>query len=118
MKDTFTRSCQHWSETSRKEMENFYALASIDYKHLAEKFEWKKWLETHQFNVGKRSLKLLDIACGSGKFPSALVQHAKLTNAQILPVEYALLDPSDFSINEARKTSLDVNTKLEMENKT
>ena len=103
MKDTFTRSCQHWSETSRKEMENFYALASIDYKYLAEKFEWKKWLEMHQFNVGERSLKLLDVACGSGKFPSALVQYAKLTNAKILPVEYALLDPSDFSIAEARK---------------
>ncbi len=103
MKDTFTRSCQHWSETCRKEMENFYVLASIDYKHLAEKFEWNKWLEMHQFNVGERSLKLLDVACGSGKFPSALVQYAKLTNAKILPVEYALLDPSDFSIAEARK---------------
>ena len=36
MKDTFIRSCEHWSETSRNEMENFYALASIDYKYLAE----------------------------------------------------------------------------------
>ena len=40
MKDTFIRSCEHWSETSRNEMENFYALASIDYKYLAEKFNW------------------------------------------------------------------------------
>ncbi len=37
MKDTFIRSCEHWSESSRNEMENFYALASIDYKYLAEK---------------------------------------------------------------------------------
>ena len=37
MRDTFKRSCKHWSETSRNEMENFYALASIDYKYLAEK---------------------------------------------------------------------------------
>ena len=103
MKSTFTRSCEHWSETSRKEMENFYALASIDYKYLAEKFEWKEWLEMHQINAGKRSLKLLDVACGSGKFPSALIQYAKLTEAKILPVEYALLDPSDFSISETRK---------------
>ena len=36
MKDTFIRSCEHWSETSRNEMENFYALASIDYKYLAK----------------------------------------------------------------------------------
>ena len=103
MKDTFMRSCEHWSESSRNEMQNFYTLASIDYKHLAERFNWKEWFETHQANIGKRGLKLLDIACGSGKFPSALVQHANLSNAKILPVEYSLLDPSSFSIAEARK---------------
>tara|TARA_X000000950_G_scaffold284746_1_gene388598 strand:- start:293 stop:1144 length:852 start_codon:yes stop_codon:yes gene_type:complete len=103
MKDTFLRSCEHWSETSRDEMQNFYTLASVDYKYLAEKFQWKKWLETHQTNVGQRRLKLLDIACGSGKFPSALIQYAKLSKAKILPIEYALLDPSSFSIAEARK---------------
>jgi len=103
MKDTFIRSCEHWSERSRNEMQNFYTLASIDYKHLAERFEWKKWLEIHQANVGQRRLKILDVACGSGKFPSALFQFAKLADARILPVEYALLDPSSFSIAEARK---------------
>ena len=103
MKDTFTRSCEHWSETSHNEMENFYTLASIDYKYLAERVEWKKWLENHQANVGKRRLKILDVACGSGKFPSALLKYAKLSDAKILPVEYALLDPSSFSIAEARK---------------
>ena len=97
------RSCEHWSESSRNEMQNFYTLASIDYKHLAEKFNWKEWLEAHQVNIGKRGLKLLDIACGSGKFPSALIQNANLSNAKILPVEYSLLDPSSFSIAEARK---------------
>ena len=103
MKDTFTRSCEHWSETSRNEMENFYTLASIDYKYLAEGFAWKKWLENHQANIGKRRIKLLDVACGSGKFPSALLQYAKLADAKILPVEYSLLDPSPFSIAETRK---------------
>lgn len=103
MKDTFIRSCEHWSENSRNEMQNFYTLASVDYKYLAEKFEWKKWLEIHQANVGNRKLKLLDIACGSGKFPSALNQYANLSEAKILPVEYSLLDPSSFSISEARK---------------
>ena len=103
MKDTFIRSCEHWSETSRNEMENFYALASIDYKHLAERFDWKEWLEIHQTNVGGRRLKILDVACGSGKFPSALVQYAKLADANLLPIDYALLDPSAFSISEARK---------------
>ena len=103
MKDTFIRSCEHWSETSRNEMENFYSLASIDYKHLAEKFDWKKWLEVHQTNVGERRLKILDVACGSGKFPSALVQYARLADANLLPIDYTLLDPSSFSISEARK---------------
>ena len=103
MKDTFIRSCEHWSETSRNEMENFYALASIDYKYLAEKFDWKEWLEIHQTNIGERRLKILDVACGSGKFPSALVQYAKLADANLLPIDYALLDPSLFSISEARK---------------
>ncbi|MEL0125004.1 MAG: class I SAM-dependent methyltransferase [Alphaproteobacteria bacterium] len=103
MKDTFARSCEHWSEKSRGEMDNFYSLASVDYKYLAEKFEWNKWLEIHQTNVGKRRLKLLDVACGSGKFPSALFKYSKLVDAKILPIEYALLDPSSFSIKEARK---------------
>ena len=103
MKDTFIRSCEHWSETSRNEMQNFYSLASVDYKYLAEKIEWKKWFEIHQANVGNRKLKLLDIACGSGKFPSALNEYANLSEAKILPIEYSLLDPSSFSISEARK---------------
>ncbi len=103
MKDTFLRSCEHWTEANRNEMENFYTLASVDYKYLAKAFDWKKWLETHQTNVGQRRLKLLDVACGSGKFPSALFQYAKLVDARILPVEYSLLDPSSFSIAEARR---------------
>ena len=103
MKDTFMRSCEHWSESSRNEMQNFYTLASIDYKHLAEKFDWKNWFENHQTKIGRRRIKLLDIACGSGKFPTALVQYANLSEAKILPVEYSLLDPSPFSIAEARK---------------
>ena len=103
MKDTFVRSCEHWSEKSRDEMENFYSLASVDYKYLAEKFEWNKWLEILQTKVGKRRLKLLDVACGSGKFPSALFKYSKLADAKISPVEYSLLDPSSFSIKEARK---------------
>ena len=103
MKDTFIRSCEHWSENSRNEMQNFYSLASVDYKYLVEKFAWKKWLEIHQANVGNRKLKLLDIACGSGKFPSALNQYANLSETKILPIEYSLLDPSSFSISEARK---------------
>ena len=50
----------------------FYRLASVDYKHLAEAIDWRHWLETRQKEAGSRSLQLLDVACGSGKFPKAL----------------------------------------------
>ena len=103
MTDTFLRSCKHWSEANRTEMEAFYTLASIDYKYLAEAFDWKKWLETLQNDVGNRKLKILDVACGSGKFPLALNQYSQISEAKISPVEYSLLDPSSFSISETRK---------------
>ena len=103
MNDTFLRSCAHWSESSRKEMEAFYTLAYIDYKYLAEAFDWKNWLEIHQNNVGQRKLTLLDVACGSGKFPLALGKYSNIQNAKILPIKYSLLDPSSFSIKEARR---------------
>ncbi len=103
MTDTFQRSCAHWSEAGRVEMDRFYALASVDYKHLAEAIDWKNWFEERQQIVGPRNLKLLDVACGSGKFPSALKQFGRVSEASILPVEYSLLDPSAFSISETRK---------------
>ena len=84
-------------------MEDFYALASIDYKYLAEAIDWKHWLETRQKKVGPRCIRLLDIACGSGKFPQALVSYANVANASIRAIDYALLDPSSFSISEARE---------------
>ena len=101
--DTFERSCDHWSEASRQEMEDFYTLASVDYRHLAEAIDWKSWLETRQKIVGPRNLRLLDVACGSGKFPAALVSYANIADAEISPVDYALLDPSGFSISEAQQ---------------
>jgi ubiquinone/menaquinone biosynthesis C-methylase UbiE len=103
MSDTFDRSCQHWSEAGRAEMEAFYALASVDYRHLAEALDWKAWLEARQEQAGDRRLRLLDVACGSGKFPSALVRHAGVAAAAIQPVDYALLDPAEFSVAEARR---------------
>ena len=102
MHDTFQRSCQHWSEESRDEMEQFYALASVDYKYLAKALDWKQWLEEQQELVGNRNLKILDVACGSGKFPLALTKFSNVANANILPVDYSLLDPSNFSIAETR----------------
>ena len=103
MSDTFQRSCEHWTETNRPEMDHFYALASVDYRYLAEAFNWRDWLETRQAEVGRRQLKLLDVACGSGKFPAALCQYATVQGANVSPIEYSLLDPSAFSLTEARE---------------
>ena len=101
--DTFERSCDHWSEAGRPEMEDFYALASVDYRHLAKAIDWNAWFRARQKAVGTRSLRLLDVACGSGKFPAALASDADISSATASPVDYALLDPSSFSISEARQ---------------
>lgn len=99
---TFDRSCEHWSETSRREMEHFYSLAWLDYRHLAQAVDWVQWFEARQGLAGERNLELLDVACGSGKFPAALLRDTGLGAAAIRPVGYNLLDPSAFSVAEAR----------------
>ena len=103
MSDILTRSNAHWSEAGRKGMDAFYHLATDDYRHLAEARDWRSLFEKAQAKAGGRALRLLDVACGSGKFPNALARHAGLAEAGIRPVETALLDPSAFSIAEARE---------------
>ncbi len=100
--DTFERSCAHWSEQGRQEMENFYVLAVEDYRQLAVSFDWAAWLKDHERHAGERAIRLLDVACGSGKFPSALQEHAGLSTAGLNPVQYDLLDPTSFALEEAR----------------
>ncbi|MEO1174898.1 MAG: class I SAM-dependent methyltransferase [Myxococcota bacterium] len=80
-------------------MEHFYTLATVDYRYLAESRNWAQWFLERQ-NPG-RTLRLLDVACGSGKFPRALAAHADL--AGVADVNYALLDPSPFSIAETKR---------------
>jgi len=100
--DILTRSTAHWSEAGRKGMDAFYTLATDDYRHLAEARDWTGWLSGLQERAGARSLRLLDVACGSGKFPNALVRHAGVAGAGLRPVATDLLDPAAFSIAEAR----------------
>jgi SAM-dependent methyltransferase len=102
MTDVLTRSNAHWSEAGRAGMDAFYRLATDDYRHLALARDWRAIFEAAQAKVGARPLRLLDVACGSGKFPNALVTHAGLAEADIRPIETALLDPSAFSLAEAR----------------
>jgi len=102
MKNTYDRSCEHWSEGSRQEMEDFYSLASVDYEYLANAHDWKSWLTQFENNSNTRT-QLLDIACGSGKFPTALLKHPKINLNEIKKIDYSLLDPSSFSIEETAK---------------
>lgn len=98
--DTFERSCEHWSDAGRAGMEAFYELARVDYRHLVEAYDWAGTFRA----LGERSggVRLADIACGSGKFPEALLAHTPLAGITDLRVAYDLLDPSPFSLREAR----------------
>ena len=94
--ETAQRSLDHWSEASRAEMQAFYALATEDYNQLAAARDWAADLRGHA--VGGR-VRLLDVACGSGKFPTALLTAGLPVEP---PVQVDLLDPSAFSLAEAR----------------
>ena len=98
--DTYERSCAHWSESGRDEMESFYTLATVDYRYLAESRDWVAWLKGHQARAGE--LRVLDVACGSGKFPAAL-QAFSTGLSGLADIHYDLLDPSEFSIQETRR---------------
>lgn len=112
--DTFERSCEHWSDAGRDEMEAFYELAQVDYRHLAEAYDWaaafrslaSRRLADSPVAIDGVGLRLVDIACGSGKFPQALSDYAGVAvqvNARDLEIDYHLLDPSEFSLIEARQ---------------
>jgi SAM-dependent methyltransferase len=94
--DTAQRSLDHWSEAGRAEMQAFYALATEDYRQLSGARDWNADLSRHAVD-GR--VKLLDVACGSGKFPTALLASG-LSERPVVEVD--LLDPSAFSIAEAR----------------
>jgi len=96
--DTAQRSLEHWSEAGRTGMETFYALAVEDYRQLVLAADWPQLLAER----AHEGWSLLDVACGSGKFPTAMLCHADLSGVPELA--YDLLDPSAFSVAEARGT--------------
>ena len=103
---TFDRSCQHWSEEGRLGMEAFYRLAAKDYRRLATSVKWADVIAVLRAQFSDR-LRVLDVACGSGQFPSALQQYggwgASDPAAGDLTIPYTLLDPSQFSIDTAKQ---------------
>lgn len=80
-------------------MQAFYTLATEDYRRLAVARDWAADLRDH--STGGR-VRLLDVACGSGKFPAALLAAGLPAAARDLTVAIDLLDPAAFSIAEAR----------------
>lgn len=102
--DTFERSCAHWSADGREGMDNFYTYATIDYAYLARLIDWPALLTTLSKATGV--LQLADLACGSGKFPAALLEHSQISalinqGDKSTQLQYDLLDPSPFAIKEA-----------------
>tara|TARA_B100000963_G_scaffold359630_1_gene387513 strand:- start:1865 stop:2713 length:849 start_codon:yes stop_codon:yes gene_type:complete len=102
MTQTFLKSCEHWSEHYLEEMHNFYKLAGLDYLELANSVNWAAVLLKIRQKVNVDALEILDVACGSGMFPTVL-QQVLLEKDKKLFINYSLLDPSKFAINETKK---------------
>ncbi len=97
--DTSERSLAHWSEAGRDEMDAFYRVATLDYRMLAEAFDW--WTFFEERRQARSPVRILDVACGSGKFPTALHRYTRLGERGSGPLVLDLLDPSPFSLREA-----------------
>ena len=84
-------------------MDAFYTLARRDYERLARGFvDHTAWLR--RVADGRRRITLLDVACGSGKFPEALQDFGGVgALSGELRIDYDLLDPSAFSLAEAAR---------------
>lgn len=98
--DTRDRSLAHWSEVARAEMDAFYQVATLDYRELALACDWDTLLPKRE--TKQSPLRILDVACGSGKFPTALCEHTGLASRENGQIVLDLLDPSSFSLSEAR----------------
>jgi len=82
-------------------MNAFYKLATYDYALLADATDWGAELTKLSQSTSGDVLSLLDVACGSGKFPAALLANEAFQRYPGKPIDYHLLDPSEFSLREA-----------------
>ncbi len=95
--DTADRSLAHWSEAQRAEMDAFYRVATLDYRELVA-----AWGHTAALTAGP--VRVLDVACGSGKFPAALREDDAVRTLSEGAITMDLLDPSPFSVAEAARS--------------
>jgi SAM-dependent methyltransferase len=96
---TEQRSLAHWAEAGRAGMEAFYALAVEDYRRMVAARDWAADLRGHAV---EGRVRVLDVACGSGKFPAELMRRGLAAGVDGTRVEIDLLDPAAFSIAETR----------------
>ncbi len=96
---TEQRSLAHWAEEGRAGMEAFYALALEDYRRMVAA---RDWAADRRGPAVAGRVRVLDVACGSGKFPAELSRRGLADAVAGTRVEIDLLDPSPFSIAEAR----------------
>ncbi len=87
-------SNQYYQEGSL-EKELWFQVAMRDYTELINGFDFRRF-----FSRFDSPVKLLDIGCGTGKFPSMLASQLP----QTIQVEYDYLDPSEHSLEELRKS--------------
>lgn len=73
------------------DIDAWFKITSIDYELLINTINWRDLLN-------KKS-RLLDIGCGTGRFPQLLASHINQDNYLV----YDILDPSCFCIKECKK---------------
>lgn len=87
------RSLQYYQEGVLNP-EAWFEIVEGDYRQLLETVNWNRLFEGSPF-----PLQLLDIGCGTGKFPRMLRSRLRRET----PIFYDFLDPSDFSLTMCRK---------------
>ena len=77
------------------DIEAWFAVADRDYLELIEALDWEALFGS--FGGG---VELLDVGCGTGRFPELLATTGTLPD---LPIRYDYLDPSAHSLKELRR---------------
>ena len=78
-----------------------------DYRQLAQQFDWKTFIETAYYRSFQRTnipmLKILDLACGTGRWLQTFLHYIKPQLATSLPLnaQYDLLDCCKSAITQA-----------------
>jgi SAM-dependent methyltransferase len=89
-------------------MDSFYRLADEDNRLLALAVDWDRFLRRDTAEAAGKSrqgppLRLLDVGCGLGKFPSDIQRQGRLSRSLQQEVAYSLLDASEFSLSAAAR---------------